>query len=493
LTDPAVKFLDNARWAAAAKIVSGGVSIILVFVLGKVLGAGAYGLFASTTSVLIFARIVGGSGLGQSTGKHLANLAPEEADKRGSYMAAGFLLQTVIALIMSAVIWFGAGRIAAITSSPAMGPALKIGAFIMVFFALTEFSKACLQGLQRFEFLAMITWVEYAGKLLLAGGLALAGFGLAGALSGFALALALASLLALFIFTRQGMAWPSLSGREWRSLVGYSLPLVFTAASFVIYMELDTIMLLYYGGPAAAGIYSMAINVARAVPFFVIPIGQSAAPLIAKMWREGDDQAPEFVHRLIKYVVACFFPAGVALFVLAPRILALMGPEYPAGTTSLRVMSVFVLSLSLAAVAVPILDYLGKAGSRAVWLTVSVSANVALNFVLIPRFGGVGAALATAITHAPYALNNLAVLARTVGLRAARLYVSVGVILAASAAAGAVGALALYLTASPVVTIVAGGVVYVGLLRFGNIFSVTEVSQAIDKVLVGIRAPISSE
>ena len=61
-------------------------------------------------------------------------------------------------------------------------------------------------------------------------------------------------------------------------------------------------------------------------------------------------------------------------------------------------MSIFVLSLSTGVVIAPILDYLGQAGKRAKWMTISVTANVILNLILIPRYGGLGAAFATVLT-----------------------------------------------------------------------------------------------
>lgn len=486
------KFVNNARWAMVAKIISGGLSFLIVVILGRTLGARSYGVFALTLSVLMFARIVGGSGLGQSTGTHLANLRDGEIDaKTGSFLAAGFLAQAVIALIFSASLWLGADLIASYFKKVQdLGPSLKIGAIVLIFFALAEFAKNCLLGPQRFDYLALITAVEYVGKLIFAVGLVFIGYGVAGALAGYAFSLALAVLVIFIVFLRLGMRWPTLSWPDWRSLVGYSAPLIFTGAGFVIYTELDNIMIGYYMGAKSAGVYSIAINIARAIPFFAAPIGLAAAPVVVKLLHADDGRAPEFVDRLIKYMAAGFFPMAVCLFVFAPTVLASFGREFVVGTASLRVMAFFILSLSLATLIVPILDYLGKAGTRAAWLSVSVSANVILNFLLIPRFGGYGAAVATAVTYTPYVFNNVSVLCRAVGLRTEQVYYNLWRVFAASVASGAAAALTLYWFGSIVLALICGAFLYPSLLLVMGIFSLAEITKVFE---LGLKVPTPNE
>ncbi len=485
------KFVTHVRWAYIAKILAASLGVPLYIIIGRVLGIEVYGLFMLTISILVFARILSGSGLGPSTGKHVSNLEGENIDLTYDIVAAGFLTQTLTAAFFGLILWLTAARISRLFGIPELTPALSIGALILVFFAVTEFSKACLQGLQRFEYLALITGTEFVGKLIFSAGLTLAGFGLIGALDGFALALGIASVMALFLFLRLGMRWPRLDAPSWRSLIGYSLPLMLTTASFVVYTELDNIMIGYFVGAGATGLYAAAMVIARSVPMFSVPIGQAAAPTIVKL-RQSGGPAVEFTHRLLKYMVACFFPVSVGIFVLAPKIMVMVwGQDFLAGAPVLRVMSIFVLSLSTGVVIAPILDYLGQAGLRAKWMIVSVTVNVVLNFILIPRYGGVGAAMATVLTHTPYVFNNVHILARTVGLKSRTLFAGLAKIFLASAAAGGVGALILYLSDSVIATLIAGFASYLLFLLVFGIFSPGEISEVASRMRVGKEEPAS--
>lgn len=482
------KFLIDTRWAMIAKLLSVGLWALVTLILARALHAQAYGLFALTISVLTFARIISGSGLGNSTGKHLANLnADEVSTKAGPLLAAGLLTQMAAVAVLAGAVWLLKSEIAARLGIPQLEATLKIGAVTLVFYVLAEFAKACFQGLRRFDYLALVVGTEFIGKLILAAGLALFGLGLTGALTGFTIALVLATAVSLIIFAREGMRWPAVSGSEWRSLAAYSLPLMLTTAGFVVYTDLDNLMLGFYSGARQVGAYSLAMNIARAPMFMLIPVGQAAAPHLVKLWQADDGGAAEFVRTLLKYTVAIFFPLAAGLFLLAPQILGLIGKEYVGAYPALRVMTVFAMSLGLGAVVTPALDYMGRAWRRAVWLAVAVLANVVLNIILIPRFGGVGAALATACTHTPYMLSNVVILARITGLKAGQIVGSLAAIFVGGLAAVSITFLILTESSSLWLSLIVGAGVYLGAIFLLGVVSREEIGQLLKGAFVDAK------
>lgn len=487
------KFLSNIRLSYVAKFV-GLLAVPFAFILAKVLGKVEFGIFSLIISILTFLRIAGGGGLGSSTAKHLAGLhGDKEEAKVGSFLAAGLSAQILIGISVAVVFWLSAPSVASIFTNMTWGPPqkmvpfLRIGAIILVFFAVTEFAKAALQGAQRFDYVGWVTGMEYTGKLVGAAGLVLLGFGLAGALNGFAFGLAIASATAFILFLKLGMRFPSITGLEWRSLIGYSLPLILTSASFVIYTELDNIMIGHYVGAGAVGEYTIALFLARGVPEAAKPIGQAAGPILVKLRQADRAKAAKFAERIIKYVCALFLPIAAAVFVLAPNILALVGPDYIAGAPSMRIMSVFILSLSLGVVVTPMLDYLGLAWTRAMWMSVSVVTNIVLNFILIPRIGAVGAAIATAVTHAPFVFNNTGILCRAIGVDFSKLFASIGKIVLGAAAAGAAAYIMLLWLNSLIPPLIAGAAIYAIVLRLTGLFSRAELKEVFSEMFLSAK------
>ena len=480
------QFVANARWAMLAKLVSAGISIPFLILLPRFLGAEVYGQFVIAVSILIFLRLLSGGGLGYATGRRLAELETE-GDSHGGVLAAGLSLQIILAVAVGAIFFWAAGPIGSFVSSrtgsaQGLGPLFQVVALAVVFFALTEFAKAAFQGLQRFHYLTLVTTIEYIGKLILVVGLVWAGYGVTVAFAGFALALSLAAVTGIFLLWRVGWSRPTALIAQWKDLYLYNVPLMLTSAGFIVYTELDAIMLAYFSGFAQTGLYAAAKSIARAAPLFAVPFGQAAAPVIVRMMRDAREEAAEFVNRLLRYVGAVFIPIAAAVAVMAPYIVRMWGPGFTGAALPLRVMSLFLLSISFGVVIAPILDYLGEAPRRARWMMISVAVNIGLNLLLIPRYGALGAALATVVTHGPFVLNNLRFLADRIGLSRRRLAASLAPIVGASFAASVVAVLALNWRANLLVGLISGAAVYLGLIFAFGVVSRVELAEVIKLV-----------
>ena len=484
--EPARQFAANARWAMLAKLVSAGISIPFLILLPRFLGKQVYGQFALAVAILVVLRLLSGGGLGYATGRRLAELETE-GDPRGGILAAGLSLQVLLALAVGTIFFLAAGSVGTVFgggegSTQALGPLFQVVALAVIFFALTEFAKAAFQGLQRFHYLALVTAIEYIGKLILVVGLAWAGYSVTTAFKGFALALFFAAGTGLFLLWRIGWSRPTARVAQWKDLYLYNVPLMLTTAGFIVYTELDTMMLGYFSGFGQTGLYAAAKSIARAAPLFAVPFGQAAAPVIIRMMRDAREEAADFVNRLLRYVGAVFIPSAAAVAVTAPYLVRVWGPGFGGAALPLRVMSLFLLSISFGVVIAPILDYLGEAPRRARWMMISVAVNIGLNLVLIPRYGAVGAALSTVVTHGPFVLNNLRFLADKIGLSQRRLAASLAPILGASLAASAVAMFALNWRANLLVGLISGAIVYLGLIFAFGVVSRAELTEVIKLV-----------
>ena len=83
-------------------------------------------------------------------------------------------------------------------------------------------------------------------------------------------------------------------------------------------------------------------------------------------------------------------------------MVAIFGPEFSGVGVPMKLLAPFVFFMSISRVYTGILDYRGRAWVRAGCLALSVLLNLALNLVLIPRFGAAGAATATSLAYVPY-------------------------------------------------------------------------------------------
>lgn len=162
--------------------------------------------------------------------------------------------------------------------------------------------------------------------------------------------------------------------------------------------RIDTLAVGFLGSLEAAGIYGVANRVAPLISLcqrFVVPV---ALPAIAKAHAAGDAKGvrSEIQHGLlISLLMAGPLFIGVQIF--APYVMAIFGPRFVPGATTLRILAVahFALALqgtlgaALTAAASPSIY------SRYAWTALSLTVVVLL--VATPRFGTVGAATGAAI------------------------------------------------------------------------------------------------
>lgn len=178
-------------------------------------------------------------------------------------------------------------------------------------------------------------------------------------------------------------------------------PLMFAGFAVVVYMKIDEIMLRQLAGAAAVGVYAAATRISELWYFIPVAFGSSVLPALLRA-RDGDPAAGE--RRWQQYYdlsAAAAYALSVPIALLAPQIIRwAYGSAFAAAGPILAVhiwSSIFV--------------FLGVA--RGQWLvnerhqgfylastTAGAVVNVGLNFWLIPRWGGLGAAYATLISYA---------------------------------------------------------------------------------------------
>lgn len=185
-----------------------------------------------------------------------------------------------------------------------------------------------------------------------------------------------------------------------RQLLTESLPLVMSGIVFMIYLRIDQVMLGQMASDREVGMYAAAVRIAEIWYFIPTVVVSSVFPNIVKA-RECDEK--EFYSRLQKlYNLMAFMGYAVALPITfgAGLIVNLMfGTQYEAAGPMLALL---VWAGLFANLAVARNAYLFAMNWSRVLLGVTclgAVTNVALNLLLIPRFGGLGAVVASCLSY----------------------------------------------------------------------------------------------
>jgi len=172
----------------------------------------------------------------------------------------------------------------------------------------------------------------------------------------------------------------------------HTVPLAVTAVVGTIYYRVDVWLLAILGQSQAVAPYSVAYRLFEGV---MLPATAVAAFAIPAMARRGRRSSVEQVRRLVGVSLLMTVPTAVIVYFAAPTIVrVLFGPGYGNAVGPLRVLMVGAGASAVAAV----LFAARVIGHRGLLVQVSVGAlalNVCANILVIPRYGGEGAAWTT--------------------------------------------------------------------------------------------------
>jgi O-antigen/teichoic acid export membrane protein len=164
----------------------------------------------------------------------------------------------------------------------------------------------------------------------------------------------------------------------------YSFPLVLGSLAAWILSLSDRYVLGFFRGSQEVGIYSASYAISEYSILFIASIFMlSGGPIGINIWeKEGIEKSREFVSKTTRYYLMICLPAAVGISVLAnPAISVLTAPEYHDGyqIVPFVVFGGFLLGLQQ---------------------RVAGILNLSLNFLFIPKYGYMAAAVTTLVGYA---------------------------------------------------------------------------------------------
>jgi O-antigen/teichoic acid export membrane protein len=164
------------------------------------------------------------------------------------------------------------------------------------------------------------------------------------------------------------------------------------------YNDLDKVMLNHYGMTAANGIYSLAY---RVVNLFTVPITaiyMAAVPTFFSYGVSGCERSIALTRRLLRKSTAVGIASALCMFVAAPILPHILGSGYLPSVSAVRWLALIPLFRSFQWSAADVLTGMDRQRLRMGLQTGAVAFNLILNFILIPRYSWVGAAIASLAT-----------------------------------------------------------------------------------------------
>lgn len=186
-----------------------------------------------------------------------------------------------------------------------------------------------------------------------------------------------------------------------------SLPLLAMMSAELLLQNTDILVVTRFMSPADVGIYFAASKTMALIMFVHYAVGSAVAHKFAALHARGDrDGLRDFVKDAVNWTFWPSLASAIVILVLGKPLLSLFGPQFQTGYPVMSILVVGFLTRSAMGPAEYLLNMLGEQKLCAMVLFGAALLNIALNIILVPRFGLVGAASATAISLTTAALTN---------------------------------------------------------------------------------------
>ena len=189
-------------------------------------------------------------------------------------------------------------------------------------------------------------------------------------------------------------------GDTTRQLIRYSFPLLITATLLNIMSWIDTIMLGYFKSAEIVGIYNAVYPLVGFLSLVVSSMGFVYVPVTSRLWGQNETAPLGSIYEIMtKWCFLLTFPLFALIFVYPEYFITkLYGAQYVGGATALRILALGFIANSYFGFNYHTLLASGDSDFLMKCSVASAGVNVAVNFMLIPEYGMIGAAIGTAVS-----------------------------------------------------------------------------------------------
>jgi len=195
--------------------------------------------------------------------------------------------------------------------------------------------------------------------------------------------------------------------------------MTFVASTSLLLSQTDIVLLGLFRSQDEVGVYGAAARIANLAGFGLVAVNLIVMPLLAQFYAQEDRSGIQStLHASARLAVGFVLVIGSLLAWQAPWVLGLFGSEFVTGVDMLRILLVGQVVNAFAASSGSLMVMTGHERQAANVLAAVVVLNAIVSLVLIPLYGGVGAAAATAFSIALWSVLGLVFVHRRLRYRA---------------------------------------------------------------------------
>ena len=373
--------------------------------LARWVGAEFLGIYSLANSIMLISEVLGKMGLETGIMRFVSRLNPEsDSVKIQKVIASALKMTAVFSLVIMVGLIISSGYIVTqiLNEPPLLTSVLIVFAIAIPFNALTLISAFATQGFKRLKYKTLVT--QFLNPTLLLGSMVIC-FWFVSTRSSIMVPMLITGIIGFFVMIVllkrvSGVSNDQIIKAKFHSsLLKFSYPLMFVTILQTFMHWMDILMLGYFTDATTVGLYHPAARTAGLLQALLLSFLSIYAPMMAQFHSEGDRNKMVDTYKLVsRWLLMCAIPISAVFIIFPGKVLLLFGPEYLPSAKILVILTWATFIQAIFGAAGPTLSMSGHT-ILVLWNTIGAFLlNFGLNIFLIPKYGIIGAAIATLIS-----------------------------------------------------------------------------------------------
>lgn len=393
---------QDILWNVVSYGIMGVCGVVLNFIIAGSYGPAALGVYNQVYAVYIIASQFSAAGIHLSVLKYVAEFA-HDSKTHGVIASSGILLSIFFGLATCLVVWFSRNLIGDLMQSPDVAKSIIWIIPGLFFFTLNKVYLSMLNGLSKMKAYAVFQALRYILLILILvvmiilqkdGGLVTVIFSIAE----FILFIALSAV------NLRDMAFPAKDEFVFWARKHFSFGMRGFLSNVLLGLNprVDVLLLGYFCSDQVVGVFSLAATAAEGIYQLAIVLRTNINPkLVQLLAGQKKQELEQLAKRSIRFTYIAMLAIGAAAVLIYPVGLMFVSnkAEFIQSWPYFAILAAGLVASSGYIPFSNILMLAGRPGIQTIMIAIQVIVNIVGNALLIPLWGGTGAAIATALAY----------------------------------------------------------------------------------------------
>ncbi|MDB2283300.1 oligosaccharide flippase family protein [Halorubrum ezzemoulense] len=372
-------------------------------VLGQVLGPSYYGAYTVLYGVVSLLTDVSLFGMRDGLVRFLPKYDTGENTRDSEVLVLSLGVTLGLSSATALLLYFSAPDVAALLLDDLqVVREVRVFALAIPLYAIVLWGAAVAKGAEFTGYYTLVQHIIFPGlQLVLISVLLTVGFELWGAVYGFLLACFGGVLSVSYIVVK---CTPEFQFPErfhvTKPLLSYSAVMLLVGLSAILLSQTDKLMLAFFTDESGiVGVYTAASLLAAQLSIVLASLNAAFAPRISSLYtRDRTRDLSEYYRTVTRWAITITIPPFILLVTFPEDFLVIFGDEFASGQLPLVILSAGYMTNIATGPAGTFLRMTDGHRVEFAIVAFTVASNLLLNAVLIPKYGAVGAAIATGVS-----------------------------------------------------------------------------------------------